>query len=133
MNLKDPENGKKMIHTAMKKEDASHLGQNGERIGDVIYFLEPPYMIFDGNLAQLDASESSRVNMKKPAAYKAKHGFGAHAYYLPDTTFGEYSISVPIIMHGPGLKKGVEFPYFYFLLFSFVDFCFPIHKYPFFR
>ena len=108
MKLKDPENGKKIVHKALKKQDASHLGQNGERIGDIIYFLEPPYMIFDGNLSQLDASEFSKNDMKKPAAYNAKHGFGAHAYYMPDTTFGEYSISVPIIMYGPGIKKGIE-------------------------
>jgi len=106
--MKDSDTGEKIVKIALRKEDAADLGQNGERIGDVVYFLNPPYQIFDGNLAQLTASEQSKRSMKRPEAYKARDCFGAHAYYLPDTKFGNYSVSVPLVFSGPGIKSGVQ-------------------------
>ena len=108
MAFKDPDTEEKIIKVALRKEDAADLGQNGERIGDVVYFLNPPYQIFDGNLAQLTASEQTKRTMKRPETSKARNCFGAHAYYLPDTKFGNYSVSVPLVFSGPGIKSGVQ-------------------------
>jgi predicted AlkP superfamily phosphohydrolase/phosphomutase len=105
-SLKDPDTNKGIIELAIRKEDADHLGMNGERIGDVIYFLKPPYGIFDGNLGKLDASVLTKSECEKPVVNKSQSFFGAHAYYLPSTRFGDYSVSVPFIISGPGIKKG---------------------------
>lgn len=106
--LKDPETGKRVIKLALKKEEAAFLGLNGERIGDVVYFLNPPYQIYDEILEQLNPSQISPKYMAKPLICNAKNCFGAHAYYLPTQTFGTYSNSVPLIMAGPGIKDGIK-------------------------
>lgn len=108
MTMKDQETGEKIVQIALRKEDAADLGQNGERIGDVVYFLNPPYQVFDGNLSQLNAYQQPNHAMKRPESSKARECFGAHAYYLPDTKFGNYSVSVPLIFSGPGIKSGVQ-------------------------
>jgi predicted AlkP superfamily phosphohydrolase/phosphomutase len=106
--MKDPETGDKIVKLALRKEEAADLGQNGERVGDVVYFLNPPYMLFDGRFEQLDASEQAPDLLVKPEAYSSELNYAAHAYYLPDATLGNYSISVPVIFNGPGVKKGLE-------------------------
>jgi arylsulfatase A-like enzyme len=92
----------------MRREEAAVLGLNGERIGDVVFFLNPPYQIYDEVLEQLNTSKISPKYMSKPLVYPAEHCFGAHAYYLPTQTFGNYSNSVPIVLKGPGLKSGYK-------------------------
>ncbi|MBD3214009.1 MAG: hypothetical protein GF311_15475 [Candidatus Lokiarchaeota archaeon] len=106
--LRDPDTGEKIIKLAIKREDAEYLGQNGPRVGDVIYFLNPPYQLFDYRLEKLDPSIQPKDLLEKPAAYNAQVNCAAHAYFLPDTKLGEYSISVPLIINGPSIKSGVE-------------------------
>ncbi len=107
-NLKDPQTGDKVIKLALKREEANYLGLNGNRVGDVIYFLNPPYQIYDEILEQLNPSEISRKYMGEPVISPAKNCFGAHAYYLPNEKFGNYSNSVPLIITGPNIRKGIE-------------------------
>ena len=78
------------------------------KIGDVVYFLKPPYGIFDGNLSKLDASKMTKSEFERPLVDLSRSFFGAHAYYLPSTKFGDYSISVPFIISGPGIKEGFK-------------------------
>ncbi len=107
-DLKDPETGKSVIKLALKREEADYLGLNGDRIGDIVYFLNPPYQIYDEILEQLNPSQISPKYMAKPVIYNAQKCFGAHAYYLPTEKFGNYSNSVPLIMTGPSIKKGIK-------------------------
>ncbi|MFX0073254.1 MAG: hypothetical protein ACFFAO_19415, partial [Candidatus Hermodarchaeota archaeon] len=81
---------------------------NGERIGDVVYFLRPPYGIFDGNLSKLNAGSMTKNEFDKPVVDTSRSFFGAHAYYLPTTKFGNYSISIPFIINGPGTENGIK-------------------------
>ena len=106
--LKDPETGKKIIRLAIRKEEADNLGQNGERVGDIIYFLNPTYQLFDYSLDKLNPAIQSKDLLEKPDAYNAQVNCAAHAYYLPDAKLGEYSISVPLIFMGPGIEEGAE-------------------------
>jgi predicted AlkP superfamily phosphohydrolase/phosphomutase len=106
-NVKDPMTNKKVFHSIIKKEDAFDLGLNGNRIGDLIYFLNPPYGIFDGNLNSINASILPNNYFKKLEVYNSQKFFGAHAYYLPSTKFDKFSISAPFIICGPGIKEGV--------------------------
>ena len=95
--LKDPENNKLIMDLVMRKEDHPELHQNGDRIGDIVYFLNSPYNIFDGDPRELNASET--LLLDKPMCYDSKEIFGAHAYYLPEKRFGPFSNSVPIIIN----------------------------------
>jgi predicted AlkP superfamily phosphohydrolase/phosphomutase len=107
-SLKDPDTNEQIIELALRKEETGLLGLNGDRVGDIIYFLKPPYGIFDGNLIDLDASIISNNEHNNPIVNMSRKIFGAHAYYLPSTRFGDYSISVPFIISGPGIKKGFK-------------------------
>ena len=104
--IKDPETNDRIIQLALKREEASKYGLDGDRIGDVIYFLKPSYGLFDGDLSALDSSSITKRAFKGSICNLSRRFFGAHAYYLPETRLGDYSISVPLIMNGPGIKKG---------------------------
>jgi predicted AlkP superfamily phosphohydrolase/phosphomutase len=106
--MRDPDNGKQIVKLALKKEEAAFLGQNGERVGDVVYYLHSPYSLFDGALEQLNAAEQPINLLEKPEAYMTEVNYAAHAYYLPTEKVGEYSVSVPLIFHGPSVQKGLE-------------------------
>ena len=107
-SMRDPETGDRVVKLALKKEDAGFIGLNGERIGDVVYFLNPPYEIYDEVLEQLNPSQITPKYMAFPEIYDAQKCFGAHAYYLPTEKFGDYSNSVPLIFYGPGFQKDVQ-------------------------
>jgi predicted AlkP superfamily phosphohydrolase/phosphomutase len=107
-SLKDPETGDKLIKLAIKKEDAEYLGQNGERIGDVIYFLNPSYALFDYRLEKLNPAVQPIDVLEKPISYPIQINCTAHAYYLPDAKLGDYSVSVPLVLNGPGIQNGMK-------------------------
>ncbi|MHA1255913.1 MAG: alkaline phosphatase family protein [Promethearchaeota archaeon] len=106
--MRDPETGDKVIRLALRKEEAAYLGLDGDKIGDVVYFLNPPYEIYDEKFEHVNSSEVSRKQLKYPDVYDAKKCFGAHVYYLPTEKFGNFSNSVPLIMSGPGVKKNIK-------------------------
>jgi predicted AlkP superfamily phosphohydrolase/phosphomutase len=106
LDMKDTETNERIVKLALRKEDADFLGQNGDRIGDVVYYLNPPYQIFNGGIEDLDASQVIPSSMNQNLSYHATGCFGAHVYYLPTQKFGEFSVSCPLIINGPGIKKG---------------------------
>ncbi|MFX0017859.1 MAG: alkaline phosphatase family protein [Promethearchaeota archaeon] len=106
--LKDPDTGKNIINLALKKEDAEDLGQNGDRVGDVIYFLNPSYQLFDYRLEKLNPAEQPADLLKKPEAYPVQVNCAAHAYYLPNAKLGNYTVSAPLILNGPGIESGIK-------------------------
>ncbi|MHA1272585.1 MAG: alkaline phosphatase family protein [Promethearchaeota archaeon] len=107
-SMRDPENNRKVVKLAIKRQEADYLGLNDKRVGDVIYFLYPPYQVYDEILNQLDPSFISTKYIVKPEVYDANRCIGSHVYYLPSEKFGHYSNSIPIILNGPGIKKGIE-------------------------
>ncbi|MBS3794615.1 MAG: alkaline phosphatase family protein [Candidatus Thorarchaeota archaeon] len=108
-SMRDPESGKRIVKIALRREEADFLGQNSDRVGDVVFALNPPYELFDGNAEELDISEIQPEFLERSLAFPAAECLGAHAYYLPTTRFGPYSIDVPLILAGPGIKSNVEF------------------------
>jgi predicted AlkP superfamily phosphohydrolase/phosphomutase len=106
--LKDPDTGKNIIKLALRKENAEDLGQNGDRVGDIIYFLNPSYQLFDYRLEKLNPAIQSADLLNLPEAYPAQVNCAAHAYYLPNAKLGNYTVSVPLIFYGPGIEKGSE-------------------------
>jgi predicted AlkP superfamily phosphohydrolase/phosphomutase len=107
-SIKDPHTNGSVVQQVIKKEDATNLGLNGNRVGDLIYFLKPPYSIFDGSLDDLDASSLSVNQLSESEIKDSKTFFGSHAYYLPSTRFNDFSVSAPFIISGPGIKEGCK-------------------------
>ncbi|MBD3188034.1 hypothetical protein GF325_14450, partial [Candidatus Bathyarchaeota archaeon] len=109
--MRDPETRKRVVRAAFTREEAAVLHQDGPRVGDVVYLLDPPYQLFDGRLDGLDPSLWPGDLHDAPLAYQATTCFGAHAYYLPTARVGEYSVSSPFIARGPAFKEGVRLEY----------------------
>jgi predicted AlkP superfamily phosphohydrolase/phosphomutase len=106
MTVKDSKKNRFVIQSVIKKEDATDLGLNGDRIGDLIYFLKPPYGIFDGNLNSINALNLSQNYVTQSEIKNSHNLYGAHAYYLPSAKLGKFSISAPFIISGPEIKDG---------------------------
>ncbi len=99
------ERGERPFSLVLRRDDAAFMGLKGDRIGDVIYFLNPPYELFDGDISVLNASKISPELIVKGKIYDATMVFGAHAYYLPSTRMGKYMVSSVFAMMGPGIKR----------------------------
>lgn len=104
-DLKDPETGERPIELVLRKEDAFPLGQWGERVGDLIYFLKPDY---NPVLAPLVITEPEILKGPIISLYKSNLHTGAHGPYLPTAKLGIFSQSSLILLSGPGVKKKYE-------------------------
>ncbi|MDH5440103.1 MAG: alkaline phosphatase family protein, partial [Candidatus Bathyarchaeota archaeon] len=102
--MRDPETGECPIALAVRKEDAEMLGQWGERVGDVIYYLRPGYTDVD-----LDRDRARNLSVEELMNLKdvqPTREICAHHQFLPTTTYGGMAIRAVFIMKGPRVKKG---------------------------
>ena len=103
-SMRDPETGECPIALAVRKEDARILGQWGERVGDVIYYLKPGYT--DVDLDRDRALKLSTEELRNLKDVEPSREICAHHQYLPTTTYGGMTIKAVFIMSGPRVKKG---------------------------
>jgi hypothetical protein len=102
----DPENGKPVLSCVLRKEDAQMFGQWGDRVGDIVFYYEPPY--FD----HMDAFGGGPIKAEIwpiPPFLPVTKEFGmrgSHHHCLPTATYGGFSVSGILILSGPGVKKG---------------------------
>jgi predicted AlkP superfamily phosphohydrolase/phosphomutase len=96
--IKDPNTGKRVISVALSNKDADFIGLSGERAGDVILALNPPY-VFDNRVRiSGDLFENLRTGLPDGSI---------HGQQLPSTDWGEYgSMKSLLIAHGARIKKG---------------------------
>ncbi len=102
--MRDPETGECPIALAIRKEDAEMLGQWGERVGDIIYYLKPGYTDVD-----LDRDRARNLSIEELMDLKdaqPTREICAHHQFLPTTTHGGMTIKAVFIMKGPRVKKG---------------------------
>ena len=104
-SIRDPETGECPIALALRKEDAIYLGQWGDRVGDVIYFLKPSYSCW--NTPRFDKIDPSVLALGDvaPVRDKPTNVTGYHSTYLPNARIGNFEITAPLIIAGPGVKK----------------------------
>ena len=106
LSARDPDTGACPVALALRREDATFLGQWGERIGDVVYFLAPGYT------NDVRVHSAGRVN----ASLTALDGVwaadgplqGAHHAYLPGAREGEFSVNGVFLVAGPGVREGFQ-------------------------
>jgi len=97
-DLRDPLTGARSIRLAMSNRDSEFLGLGGERVGDVVFAVNPVYvadnrMKFSGDLFE---------NLKTGLPDGSIHG-----QQLPSVDMGKNgTIRSLLIAHGPGIKKG---------------------------
>jgi len=103
-SMRDPGTGECPIALAMRKGDAEALGQWGERIGDVIYYLKPGYTDVDldrDNVLRLSVEDIRRLRDVQPSRETLEHH-----QFLPTVRYGGMWNRAVFIMSGPGIRKG---------------------------
>ena len=89
---------------AVRKEDAEILGQWGDRVGDIIYYLNPGYTDVD-----LDRNQAVNLPLEGLMSLRdveSSDQICTHRQFLPTTTYGGISVRAVFIMSGPEVKKG---------------------------
>jgi len=105
--MRDPETGICPVALAIRREDAEVLGQWGERVGDVLYYLRPGYSDADfdrDSVCELSLEEISRLQEVGPL--RGGGGQALHHQFLPTAESGDMSNRAVLIMSGPGVKQG---------------------------
>jgi len=107
-SIRDPETGECPIALALRKVDAVFLGQWGERVGDVVYFLKPSCSCW--NTPRFDRVDPSVFALSDvaPVARRPTNVTGYHSAYLPTAKIGCFEIAAPLIIAGTGVKKGYQ-------------------------
>ncbi|MEM3041756.1 MAG: alkaline phosphatase family protein, partial [Nitrososphaerota archaeon] len=110
LSMRDPETGECPFALVLKKKDAWAFGQFGPRVGDVIWYLRPPYTPWEGLRSDFNQWEVPPEMMKSAEIRDLKHAWGIgvfsdHDWYLPWAEMEIFTNSTFLIMAGPGIKK----------------------------
>ena len=96
--IKDPQTGKRLISIALSNKDADFMGLSGERAGDIILALNPPYVLDNRVRTSGDLFENLKTGLPDGSI---------HGQQLPSTDWGEYgTMKSLLIAHGPKIRKG---------------------------
>jgi len=107
-SIRDPMTGERAVALALRWEDAGFLGLGDRRVGDVVYFLRPPFQLWDGTLEDFHYFEVKPERIADPPVRLARAISGNHDPYLPTAKIGDLSVSAFLVLSGPGVKRGAE-------------------------
>jgi predicted AlkP superfamily phosphohydrolase/phosphomutase len=97
--IKDPNTGKRLVSVALGNKDADFIGLSGERTGDVILALNPPYVL--DNRVRMSGDLFENLGTGLPDG-------SIHGQQLPSTDWGEYGgMRSLLIAHGARIRKGL--------------------------
>ena len=105
LGMRDPEDGSSCMAAALRKEDAAFLGQWGDAVGDVSYFMTPRFAD-----SQLDYESVDYNPYTQPDAGPTDT-VCAHHLYLPTATHGIWKIAAVFFLAGPGVRRGYRRPH----------------------
>ncbi len=114
--LRDPETGQCPVALALRKEDASFLGQWGNTVGDIVFYLTPGYAPSGAvhSLGPIDPEAVAGVHFRwieegiESPYFAAMQGL--HNPYLPNAEYGGCSNRAVFVMAGPGVRRGQRLP-----------------------
>ncbi|RLE85177.1 MAG: hypothetical protein DRJ67_09335 [Thermoprotei archaeon] len=109
-SIRDPETGECPIALALRKEDAIYLGQWGERVGDIIYFLKPSYSCWNTPRFDKISPEVMALGDVAPVSSRPTNVTGYHSAYLPNARIGAFEIPASLIIAGPSVRKSYKRP-----------------------
>jgi predicted AlkP superfamily phosphohydrolase/phosphomutase len=99
----DPATGQSVVAQVMRWEDAQHLGQWGDCVGDLIYFLEPGYTN-DVAIHSAGPIDPARMPQKALEPNDTSQQ-GVHHCYHPTARLGGFSVRGVLILAGPGVRE----------------------------
>ncbi len=106
LSARDPLTGACPVAAALRKEDAAFLGQWGDTVGDVVYYLAPGYT----NDIRVHSAGLVDPSLTPPDGVWKVTGplQGVHHAYLPGATLGGFSVQGVLLLSGPGVRAGIE-------------------------
>jgi len=110
--MRDPETGQCPVALALRKEDAVFLGQWGNTVGDIVYYLTPGYAPSGTiqSLGPIDLESVAELQYVTVEEGLASNYFaamqGIHHQYLPHAEYGGCSNRATFVMAGPGVRSG---------------------------
>lgn len=106
LSARDPDTGVCPVALALRREDAELLGQWGDGVGDVVYFLAPGYT----NDVRVHSAGPVNASLTALEGVWAADGplQGAHHAYLPGARVGDFSVNGILLLSGPGVREGLE-------------------------
>ncbi|MHB1132701.1 MAG: alkaline phosphatase family protein [Chloroflexota bacterium] len=105
MGMRDEENGASCMDAAFRKEDAAFLGQWGDAVGDVPYFMAARYAD-----SELDYYKIDYDPYTTPNAGPTDVGC-AHHLYLPTAKHGIWRVGAMFFLSGPGVRQNYKRPH----------------------
>ncbi len=103
-SIVDPRNGKCPVAQVLRVEEAEHLGQWGETVGDLIYYLEPGYTN-DVRVHSTGPIDPETLPDKALLA-NTEGQQGVHHCCHPTARLGGFSVRGIFLAAGPGIKRG---------------------------
>ncbi|MCL5074348.1 MAG: alkaline phosphatase family protein [Chloroflexi bacterium] len=115
-SMRDPETGECPVVLALRTEEASFLGQWGDRVGDIVYYFAAGYSnkrtIFSAG--PIDPSLIPETGFETVYegiwAVRGVYLQGIHDCYLPNAEISGCSVRAVLVMAGPGIKRGYRLP-----------------------
>jgi predicted AlkP superfamily phosphohydrolase/phosphomutase len=111
-SMRDPETGQCPVALALRKEDAAYLGQWGDTVGDIVFYLSPGYASGGtvNSLGPMDLKAVADLQYSVVEEGLASEYFasmhGIHHQYLPHVEYGGCSNRAILTMAGPGVRRG---------------------------
>lgn len=103
--LKDPDTGRHIVTTALRKEDAVSLGLFGDAVGDVVFTFLGGYQLF----AHFQMGESGAPT-NDLQVFNAVPEIGTHGWSLPSAEYGLGTLKAVFLASGAGITRGSELP-----------------------
>jgi predicted AlkP superfamily phosphohydrolase/phosphomutase len=106
LDWEDKQTGDRPILAAIPREDAAILGLIGDRVGDVVYFLNPQYQPWDGDITHEWPYFLTPDRFEQGDVRESRKVFGTHDHVSPTAQVGSLTVRSVLIMNGPGIRKG---------------------------
>ncbi len=105
-DIRDPETGQCPVALALRTEDADWLGQWGDKVGDIVYYLAPGYAndVHIHSVGPLDPERLPEGGMDRQTSGQQ----GVHHCYTPWARFCGCSVRGVFIVAGNGVRGNYE-------------------------
>ena len=112
LSIRDPDTGRCPICFAMRKEDAVHFGQWGDRVGDVIYGMHPEYCdvqpLARDELRFAPKGDLSATSLLTHGGVVPRTDLSGIHQGMPDARLGPFSNHAMFGLLGPGILPGAK-------------------------
>jgi len=109
-SIRDPDTGEQVMALVARREDLGLIGPAENRIGDIVFFLKPPYSTWDGTLCSLRFATLPLERLEGNIVRPSSPVLGHHTPFLPAEKYGPFSNRAMLILAGPGVRRGSRRP-----------------------